>query len=283
LCFGEAEFVGEAGNVKALSILYHDVTNPEDYDSSGFPGPAAAHYKLAWPHFEAHLQAIHAILRAAPATIFQVVTEPAPAPRFLLTFDDGGISSLRIAERLEQFGWRAHFFIPTDCIGKPGFLNSGHILRLRRNGHIIGSHSCSHPRRMSSCSWEQLVREWKQSADILTQIVGKPITIASVPGGNYSPQVGRAAATAGLRVLFTSEPTTRLRTVDHCLILGRYGILRGMSAASAANLAGGRFVPCLRQLVAWKLKMGLKSVGGGFYERFRDFCFGESRFVRGHT
>lgn len=266
--------------MKVLSILYHDVTEPGDFDSSGFPGPAASHYKLTWPEFEQHLRSISSVLSAPPATISEALA--GKEPTCLLTLDDGGISSLRIAERLDKLGWRAHFFIATDRIGKLGFLESRHIVELQ-NRHIIGSHSCSHPLRMSSCSWEQLLLEWKRSADKLAQITGEAIAFASVPGGNYSPKVGRAAAEAGFKALFTSEPTTRLHAVDGCWILGRYGIVRGMSARSAANLVAGRLLPRLQQLLAWKLKMGLKSIGGDYYDQVRDICFGERSLSRGRT
>jgi peptidoglycan/xylan/chitin deacetylase (PgdA/CDA1 family) len=274
--FSEPNSAKETTSLKARSILYHDVTEPGDYDSSGFPGPAAGHYKLAWPDFEQHLEAIRGILQSAPMTILELLADNAPQKGFLLTFDDGGISTLRIAERLQEYGWRAHFFISTDYVGRPGFLKAEHIVDLRRHGHLIGSHSCSHPRRMSSCSWDQLLTEWKQSADILSQTVGELVTVASVPGGNYSRKVAQAAAEAGMKVLFTSEPTMHPQIVDGCLVLGRYGVVRGMSAASAANLAAGRWVPCVQQLVTWKMKMALKSIGGNYYERFRDLCFGES-------
>lgn len=267
--------------MSVLSILYHDVTDPGKDDSSGFPGPAAARYKLHWTEFQEHLNAIRTVLGSAPVTVTEALIGGSQQPKLLLSFDDGGISNLKIAEYLQRFGWRAHFFISTDYVGRPGFLTAGNIIELDRQGHEIGSHSCSHPRRMSSCTREQLIYEWKQSADILTQILGRPVTIASVPGGNYSPRVGRAAAEAGISVLFTSEPTTRQRTTNGCRVLGRYGVTRGMSASSAANLAAGRFLPCLRQSIAWKSKMFVKSVAGSYYDRFRDLCLGERNLAAG--
>lgn len=266
--------------MKVLSILYHDVTEPGEFDSSGFPGPAAAHYKLTWAEFDEHLKSIGSVLKAPPVTLSEALAGKQPAR--LLTFDDGGVSSLRIADRLDKLGWRGHFFITTDRIGKPGFLEAKHIAELHKR-HVIGSHSCSHPLRMSSCSWEQLLLEWKRSADTLAQITGEAITFASVPGGNSSPKVGRAAAEAGIKALFTSEPTTRLRQVDGCWILGRYGIVRGMSAGLTASLAAGRRLPRFQQLVVWRLKMGLKSVGGGYYDRVREVWFGERSLARGRT
>ena len=71
----------------------------------------------------------------------------------------------------------------------------------------IGSHSCSHPLRMGHCSWPQLLDEWSRSRAILSDIVGADVRDASVPGGDFAPQVAEAAARAGITRLFTSEPT----------------------------------------------------------------------------
>src|SRR5262249_60003963 len=71
---------------------------------------------------------------------------------FLITVDDGGVSYHRfIADRLEERGWRGHAFVSTDFIGAPGFLTASEIRELDDRGHIIGSHSASHPSRFSQC------------------------------------------------------------------------------------------------------------------------------------
>lgn len=261
--------------LKARSLLYHDVVDAGQDDSSGFSGPAAAHYKLTWPEFEQHLEAMHGVLTAPVTTITELLAADGPAHGFVLAFDDGGTSSMRIADVIERYDWRGHFFISTDYISQPGFMRPAQISELHRRGHVIGSHSCSHPLRMSACSPAEMVREWKQSGEILSQILGEKITAASVPGGNYSRRVAEAAAEVGIKALFTSEPTTRVRNVGECLVLGRYGVVRGMSPAAAAGLALGKFLPCTRQLLSWKLKMTLKIIGGSYYDRFRDLCFGE--------
>jgi len=269
--------------VKALSILYHDLIEHDAYDDSGFPGPAAARYKLSGDDFEDHLEAISLVLRSTPATVFELNDVPVlQGPRLLITFDDGGASTPRIAEMLGQRKWRAHFFITTDRIGNPAFISAQQIRELRKQGHVIGSHSCSHPRRMSECSSEQLLIEWQRSTATLTEILGEPVIVASVPGGNYSTRVARAAAQAGIKFLFTSEPTSRLYTVDGCWILGRYGILRGMSATTAADFAAGRSLPCLQQWATWNAKKALKSIGGSYYHRLRDLSLGEKLSVS-HT
>ena len=70
---------------------------------------------------------------------------------FLITVDDGGVSYYTVvADRLERLGWRGHCFVTTDMIGQRGFLTRRQIRELDGRGHIIGSHSASHPTRCGS-------------------------------------------------------------------------------------------------------------------------------------
>ncbi len=192
-------------------------------------------------------------------------------PGLLLTFDDGGTSALTpTADLLEKHGWRGHFFMTTDYLGTPGFLSVAQLRELHTRGHVIGSHSCSHPARMALCSREQLLREWRQSREVLAETLGAPVTVASVPGGYYSRAVAETAAEAGIRVLFNSEPTTRLAHVGHCLVVGRYTVYRGMSAWAAAALAVGRRLPRWRQTLWWDIKKVAKAIGGRTYLALRE-------------
>src|SRR4051812_23698238 len=157
--------------MRAHSIMYHDVVENGDFESSGFPGEGAHVYKLRRQDFERHLDAIAAATK-----------DPV-----LLTFDDGGVSfHTPIASLLEQRGWRGHFFVTTDRIGTPGFLTEQQLRDLHARGHVIGSHSCSHPTRMAALTRSDLDGEWRQSVARLSQILSSEITTASVPGGYYS-------------------------------------------------------------------------------------------------
>ncbi len=258
-----------------LALLYHDVVPAGQDDVSGFPGAGAARYKLAPAELAAHLDAIRAAVAPAPGKV-----------PLLLTFDDGGASAYDpIAGLLEARGWRGHFFITTDCVGRPGFVTPAQLRELRDRGHVLGSHSCSHPERFSSCSREQLVDEWRRSRAVLADVLGEAVTSGSVPGGFYSRAVAEAASEAGLTLLFTSEPTTRRRTVAGCEIAGRYTVYRGMSARAAAALASGRVLPRLRQAVLWNAKKVAKAVGGRAYLRLRHVllrrAYGEGAACRG--
>lgn len=258
---------------RALAIMYHDVVAGEVWDSSGFPGAARATYKLTREDFARHLDAI---LQAAPKIHTPLAESRDLAPGVLLTFDDGGISFHEfISDMLEERGWRGHFFITTDRIGTAGFVSKEQIRDLRRRGHVIGSHSCSHPSRMSKLTEPQLRYEWMESKRVLEGILSEPVLIASVPGGYYSRLVGATADQAGIHTLFDSEPTPVVRLQGRCRLIGRYIIRRGMTPAVSAAIATGRLSPRLRQSLLWNVKKVAKWLTGDLYLKWRLAVLGK--------
>jgi len=250
--------------VTPIALMYHDVVPAGREDSSGFPGGDAARYKLTPGAFERHLRAIRA----------------ASAGRPTLTFDDGGASAMRIAQSLEPYGWRGHFFVTAAYVDQPGFLTRAELRGLRARGHAIGSHSYSHPLRMARCSVARLQDEWRRSVELLADVLGESIDLASVPGGHYSERVAATAADAGIRTLFTSEPIARPRRRGALLVLGRYVVRRSTRPEVAATAAAGAFTPRLRQLALWELKKVGKTLAAGPYFAIRDRLLGRSDRVR---
>jgi peptidoglycan/xylan/chitin deacetylase (PgdA/CDA1 family) len=122
---------------------------------------------------------------------------------------------------------------------------------------------------MSACGWEELVVEWRNSRDTLAEILGEDVTVASVPGGYFSKRVARAASSAGIRVLFTSEPTIQCRVVDECLVVGRYFFQRGAPSQTAAQLVRGDWSPRVGRWLSWNAKKVAKRVGGDLYVKAR--------------
>jgi Polysaccharide deacetylase len=256
--------------MRIVSILYHDVVGLGALDSSGFITPGADRYKLDSNEFERHLQAIAGEIGLRPTMLRERPIE-SQNQQFLITFDDGGVSCYSIiADLLERYDWRGHFFVTTDFIDTHRFLSRGQIRELRGRGHVIGSHSCSHPAQISRCSKLQLKREWSDSVNKLQDILGEPVKVASVPGGFYSRQVAEEAFAAGICTLFTSEPTTKCKKVNDLFVLGRYSIKRGMSPQVAAGLATGDRKLCFEQLLQWKVKSIVKTVGGRQYAKLRN-------------
>lgn len=262
--------------MRAISLLYHDVVRAGHPDASGFPGPGPARYKFDEAEFEMHLQAIGGALSERPIAVTDLKTSSQrPLPR-LLTVDDGGVSALRIADLFEERGWRGHFLITGSRIGTPSFVNEEQLRDLSRRGHALGSHSWSHPERMSRLRRPELLEEWGRSVNVLSDILGERVRVASVPGGYYSKEVARAAAQAGIEALFTSEPRTLCRDVEGCLVLGRFTLWRGMPVELSGAFAAGRTGPRLEQWLAWNLKKVAKTLGGELYLKLRKRLVKES-------
>ena len=262
--------------MRTIALEYHDVVRKGEFDSSGFPGVGAASYKLEIEAFEKHLEAIKRTVEVKPIRVFDLLAEVSKQIPFLLTFDDGGSSAYNyIADRLEKLGWVGHFLITANYVGAGSFLSKDQIRALRNRGHIIGTHSCSHPQRMSYCSWEKMIDEWGESVKILSDILGEQIIVASVPGGYYSQKIARAAYVVGIRALFTSEPITKCHYLNGCLVLGRYSIRRWTSSETAAAISSGKVIPRVNQWLFWELLKIAKSFGGKFYLRIRKHFWQE--------
>ncbi len=253
--------------MKLPTLMYHDVVAPDEMDASGFAGPAAGHYKLDEAAFAGHLRAL-----GGSGLRFVAVDTMAGSGDgcCLLTFDDGGASARRVADALSAEGMIGHFLITTARISTPGFVSAGDLLALHAQGHVVGSHSHTHPAEISRLDAAQLGAEWQQSVQSLSQILGVRVTTASVPGGFYSGPVAQTAIAAGIRFLFTSEPTVQTHLVDGCLVLGRYALWRGMDAHTASALALGNGGFRQRQWLAWNLKKPLKRWARPLYRHVRE-------------
>jgi peptidoglycan/xylan/chitin deacetylase (PgdA/CDA1 family) len=249
------------------SFIYHDVLEDSRRDESGFGGAAASLYKLDTALFEMHLAALLTSTSGQFMQVFDPASLCAAATgrerRLLLTFDDGGASAVHpTADILEAHGLRGLFFIATDYIGTKTFLNHDDVRALYRRGHGIGTHSASHPLRMAALTAAELHSEWQISIEKIADLLGHAVTVASVPGGYYARNVADAARRCGIRVLFTSEPVSRVELVQDCHVLGRYAVRRTTSPKSIRMLASGNVAAKFRQRFVWAAKKALKRLGG---------------------
>lgn len=249
--------------MRAVSLMYHDVVSPGQEETSGFPGGPARIYKLSPDLFQSHLDAVDASGASVCGNVANLTEYPALP--VLLTFDDGGASFLDpIAGMLEAKGWRGHFFITTGCINTSGFLTETQLRELHARGHVIGSHSVHHPTRMAALSNAQLAEEWAGSKARLEEILGTPVTTASVPGGYFSRQVAAEAARAGYRHLFHSEPVTAVTVNGSLRIYGRFPLQYASPASLAGGLASDATWPRARMWALRNLKKAAKAAGGSW-------------------
>lgn len=249
------------------ALMYHDVVAPGHADASGFPGAAAASYKLDVDNFRAHLDAL-----GDTGLRFGSVLG-ADCGDVLLTFDDGGASVTAIAEALQARGMIGHFLITTARIDTPAFASRAQIRQLHAGGHVVGSHSHSHPAEISRLDEAALLGQWRDSVACLVDILGSAVTVASVPGGFYSRRVGACAMAAGIDSLFTSEPGTRVHALADGRVFGRFTVRRGMRPQQAVALARGGAAARQRQWLAWNGKKPLKRWARPCYRAVRRRLF----------
>jgi len=243
--------------------MYHDIAPHDRRETVGFPGPLAARYKLEPAAFEAHLDALDAT-GLAVGTLDGGGATPAVA----VTFDDGGASALLAAEALERRGWRGQFFITSGRIDTPGFLSAQGVRELAGRGHVIGSHSETHPTYMGRLTRSELDREWTRSRAAIGEILGTAPRTASVPGGYLSRELAAAAAAAGYELLFTSEPSARV-SHEGLVVRGRYTIWANTPAGVAAAYAVGSPVACGRLWLEWNAKKLAKRASPAIYQALR--------------
>jgi peptidoglycan/xylan/chitin deacetylase (PgdA/CDA1 family) len=217
---------------EVATLAYHEIA--DDPTRTGFQRPGARRFLLSPSAFRRTLDEV-ATSPWKPELVTAVELSR-PGRHVLLSFDDGGKSACLAADELARRGWRGHFFIITSLIGTRTFLSAREIRELHGSGHLIGSHSHTHPNIFRELSPTQMLAEWRTSAARLSDLLGAPCLAASVPGGDISRTVLESADRAGFRHLWTIEPQLRPHRVEQCWILGRFSVRPDTAPARVRNL-----------------------------------------------
>lgn len=138
---------------------------------------------------------------------WQMVAETAAASPYdvRLTFDDGNRSDIDIVlPALQARGGHAIFFISTDMIGRPGYMDANDIRALHRAGMTIGSHGAAHV-GWTGLDTATLLEHLGRARAMLEDIAGVAVDRFSVPFGRYNRRVLGALKRAGARQVFTSD------------------------------------------------------------------------------
>lgn len=229
--------------------MYHDIVTTTD-KTSGFQNESAFQYKVEATAFEEQVKAVD-------------------GKDVVFTFDDGGESFYtKAAPILEKYGRKGVFFIAADYIGTPGFLSKEQIAELSHRGHVIGSHSCSHPQNMSGMTREKIEEEWSQSVKVLSDIIGEKVIIASLPNGNSSKIIIEGVKNAGIEELHTSEPTTKKRSDSGVVIIGRYVVHDKMTTEDIMRIVDDSNYRKKMHL-KWRMLSIAKSILGNNYKKIK--------------
>lgn len=121
------------------------------------------------------------------------------SPEVLLTFDDGPDPETTplILDTLNQHGIKAIFFI----IGSKAERYPEIVMRIIRNGHIIGNHTYSHSIFFPLSSTKRVREEIKKTNDIIRQFTEKENILFRPPIGFTNPIIARVACSMNMKVI----------------------------------------------------------------------------------
>lgn len=246
-------------------LMYHDVYTDDTFES-GFQNVGAMPYKVTRKAFEQQVALIHDYCQE----------KGIDKSNISFTFDDGGRSFLYIvAEVLERYGFWGTFFIATAYIDTAGFLTKDEVIELRRRGHLIGSHSHTHPERMDTLQVTKLQEEWAVSCSMLSKILDEPVSMASIPNGFSSKGVLQAMSDNGITLIYDSTPTTKKRSYKGATIVGRYAITNDMSPESVLSIITSPYKRA-RITLRYDILRLAKIVLGDSYLRIRNHLLKKS-------
>lgn len=135
----------------------------------------------------------------------QVMDAAVGRPDVRITFDDGNSSDIEIAlPRLLERGLTAEFFVLAGMLGEPGRLDKADVRELHSAGMRIGSHGWSH-RDWRKVDFPHAVEEMVTAPQVLSSIIGEPVTRVAVPFGSYDRLVLSRLRHAGATLVYTSD------------------------------------------------------------------------------
>ncbi|UFS69108.1 polysaccharide deacetylase family protein [Geomonas sp. RF6] len=249
-------------------LMYHALEAPGH--ASGIDDPGEGVYLLQAEEFRAQMdflkrEGYHTLL------LDEVLSENLPFGKaVVLTFDDGHDSNYHLAlPILQEYGFRAEFFITTDWIGTPHYLTMAQVRALGRGGMGIGSHAASH-RLLSDLPAVEQERELGHSKRVLEEILDREILFFSAPGGRFDAGSAARAEKAGYRGFCTSRPFLWHRRGEGTI--PRFAV-RGGDTALVKDVVRQRGRTLLEVGVTYQLLNGVKRLmGNGLYNRLRSMA-----------
>lgn len=208
--------------MKIPILMYHDLAKRQAGDK------LKDSYTLAEADFLAHMEYLSSngyrpILADDCYRSLQDPSVKLPEKGVIITFDDGHESNLTIAVPiLKRYNFRASFFITTDRIGTPGYMDPAQLRELKKAGMSVQSHAKTHL-FLNELSEDALAHELVESKKVLEGILKTDVRFLSFPGGRYNRAVLEHAKQAGYLACFSSTPFYFTR-LENLLLIGRCAI-----------------------------------------------------------
>jgi len=185
-------------------LLYHEVTDfPERTKQIRKMSPAAS---LLTKQFEEQMALLSERANTRVVTADDIFNKAEDdAKKIVLTFDDGFIGNYLFAfDILERYGFKATFFITVDDVSKDRYMSWEQIAALHKSGHLIQSHTMTHP-MLGECEESEITYELETSKRIIEDKIGSPVKYLSLPYGSLNERVITIAKQIGYKAIFTSS------------------------------------------------------------------------------
>ena len=185
---------GKAGDATAILarpqvpiLCYHQIRDWTARDSKG-----AKDYIVPIAAFKAQIKMLadsgyHTI---SPDQLYAYMTTGAklPSKPIMLTFDDTDLDQFTIARpTLEQYGYKAMYFVMTVSLGRPHYMTKAMVKQLSDEGNIIGSHTWDH-HNVKKYQGQDWVTQIDKPTKTLGEITGKKINYFAYPFGLWNTQ-----------------------------------------------------------------------------------------------
>lgn len=228
-----------------VTLVYHDVHPGDTFDYGGF-GRSAIMYHVSRRAFLSHLDVIaasgvpcldQAAMRASLSAA-RGRSSGGQSSGVVITFDDGWNGAVECAApALAERGMAAFFFVTTDFVGRRFFASADALRRLDPSLFTIGSHGVTH-RMLSTLSSADIRAELADSRSRLEDLLGRPVTCLSVPGGATDRRVLDIATAVGYEDVFTSALAMN-PTANGRLGIARIGVRQNTLPTTLRRWVGG--------------------------------------------
>lgn len=159
--------------------------------------------------FRQHLQTIkdsgYTTLTIAELNDYLFKDEPIPEKSVVITFDDGYRDNYtNVFPILKEFHMKATIFVISSHLDGVTSMTPNEVKEMSDYGIDIESHTVSHT-KLSTLSYEDQLKELKDSKEAIERIIGKPIISIAYPEGKFNEDTKKAILEAGYLMGFTIE------------------------------------------------------------------------------
>lgn len=128
-----------------------------------------------------------------------------PEKSIVITFDDGYMDNYTNAfPILKELNMKATIFVISSGIDDGYYMSKEQLKELSNYGIDIESHTKTHC-HLNTLSYEEQLKELKESKETLEAIIGKEIISVAYPYGDYDENSIKAAQDAGYSLAFTTD------------------------------------------------------------------------------